>query len=109
VTDLERIRANFADWPNVEIVQGVVPDVLGELAIGQVAFLHIDMNCAFPERAALEWFWDRLGRGGIVLFDDYAYFGHEEQMRAIDEAAARLGADVLSLPTGQGLILKGPG
>jgi hypothetical protein len=106
VTDLKRIRANFAEWPNVEIVQGAVPEVLGGLQIGTVAFLHIDMNCALPERAALEHFWEHLCPGGVVLFDDYTYFGHEEQTGAIDEVVARVGAEVLSLPTGQGLIVK---
>jgi len=57
MTDLERVRANFSEWPRVEIVQGAVPDVLPSLAIASVAFLHIDMNCAWPERAALEHFW----------------------------------------------------
>jgi hypothetical protein len=43
---------------------------------------------------------------GMVLFDDYAYFGHESLTRAIDAAALSLGTEVLSLPTGQGLIIK---
>jgi hypothetical protein len=106
VTDLERVRANFAEWPNVKIVQGAVPGVLPSLGIGRVAFLHLDMNCAYPERAALEYFWDSLAPGAIVLFDDYAYFGHDAQAEAILLAAASLGAEVLSLPTGQGLIVK---
>lgn len=106
VTDLERIRANYAEWPNVEIVPGVVPDVLPALGIDQVAFLHIDMNCAYPERAALEYFWDRLSPGAVVLFDDYAYFGNDCLTRVIDSAAEALGAEVLSLPTGQGLIIR---
>jgi len=36
--------------------------------------------------------------------DDYAYFGNDAA--AIDAAAASLGAEVLSLPTRQGLIVK---
>jgi hypothetical protein len=106
VTDLERVRANYAEWPNVEIVQGAVPGVLPPLGIGRVAFLHIDMNCAYPERAALEYFWDRLAPGAMALFDDYAYFGNDALAEAIDAAAESLGAEVLSLPTGQGLIVK---
>jgi hypothetical protein len=106
VTDLARVRANYAEWPNVEIVQGAVPGVLPSVGVGRVAFLHIDMNCAYPERAALEFFWDRLTPGGMVLFDDYAYFGNDPLKAAIDSAAASLGAEVLSLPTGQGLIVK---
>jgi hypothetical protein len=106
ITDLERIHSNFSEWPNVNIVQGVVPEILRSTRIEKVAFLHIDMNCAYPERAALEYFWDSLSPGGIVLFDDYARFGNELQAQAIDEVTKRHGAEVLSLPTGQGLIIR---
>ena len=74
--------------------------------VKNVAFLHIDMNCAYPERAAFEHFWGLLSPGAIVLFDDYAYFAYENAAEAINSAAASLGADVMSLPTGQGLIIK---
>lgn len=106
MTDLERVRANYAEWPNVEIIRGAVPEVLPAVRPASVAFLHIDMNCAYPERAALEYFWDFLSPGAVVLLDDYAYFGCESIARAIDDGAAVLGAEVLSLPTGQGLIIR---
>ena len=54
MTDLHRVRANFSEWPKAIIVQGAVPDVLPTLDIDVLAFLHLDMNCAAPERAALE-------------------------------------------------------
>jgi hypothetical protein len=106
VSDLERVRANYSEWPNAVVVPGVVPDVLPELSIGAVAFLHIDMNCAYPERTALEFFWDRLSPGAFVLLDDYSYFGHECQAQAMDAATRSLGVEILSLPTGQGVIIK---
>lgn len=106
VTDFDRIHANYSEWPGAELVKGVVPDVLGTLHIGNVAFLHIDMNCAHAERTALEFFWNRLSPGAFVLLDDYAYFGYECQKRAIDATAQSLGIEILSLPTGQGLIVK---
>jgi hypothetical protein len=56
VTDLERVRANFAEWPNTMLVQGVIPDILPNLPLKTIAFLHIDLNCAHPECAALEHF-----------------------------------------------------
>ena len=106
VTDMDRVRENFAEWPNSIVVRGAVPHVLENLKIDRVAFLHIDMNCASPERAALEFLWDRLSPGAVVLLDDYAYQGHECQRDSIDAAARVRGAEVLSLPTGQGLIVK---
>jgi O-methyltransferase len=83
-----------------------VPEILWNTGIGAVAFVHIDMNCALPERAAFEFFWERLSPGGVMLFDDYAYYGHGLQRQSIDEAARATGAEILSLPTGQGLIMK---
>jgi len=106
VTDIDRVRQTFAEWPNAIVVQGVVPDILPMVRADAIAFLHIDMNCAYPERAAFEFFWSRLSPGAVVLFDDYGNRGHEAQGMAIDAAAASLGAHVLALPTGQGIVIK---
>jgi hypothetical protein len=106
VTDLERVRANFAEWPQAIILQGAVPEVLGTVDFGKVAFLHIDMNSALPEQWALAFFWDRLSPGAVILFDDYSYFGHECQRDAIDQVAREKKAHILSLPTGQGIIIR---
>jgi len=106
VTDLDRVRSNFSEWPNAVVLPGVVPDILSSVPVVEVAFLHIDMNCAYPEQAALHYFWERLSPGAMVLLDDYAYFGYEQQRIAMDEAANAIGTEILSLPTGQGLIIK---
>jgi hypothetical protein len=105
-TNLARVRANFAEWPTAIVVPGTVPDILPALQLDSVAFLHIDMNCAYPECAALEYFWNRLSPGALVLLDDYAYYGYEKQAEAMDGLARKLQFQVLSLPTGQGLIVK---
>ena len=106
VTDLDRVRGNFSEWPNAVIVEGSVPDILPSIPSVEVAFLHLDMNCAYPETAAFTFFWERLSLGAMVLLDDYAYHGHEQQTFALDAAANAIGIDILSLPTGQGLIVK---
>ena len=106
VTDIDRVRNNFAEWEDAIVVQGSVPEVLAQTDIKLVAFLHVDMNCALPERAAFDFFWERLSAGGVILFDDYVYCGHDEQRQSIDDAARAKGTEVLSLPTGQGLIVK---
>ena len=106
VTDVERVRSNFSEWKDAVVVQGAIPEVLASLTIPQVAFLHIDMNCAAPELAALEFFWPRLSQGGVVLLDDYGHSGYESQSKALDVLINRLKAEVLVLPTGQGLVVK---
>lgn len=99
-------RANFAEWRNVRIVEGPVPDTLAQVTAPAIAYLHLDMNAAPPEVAAARHFWERLVPGAPVLLDDYAYFGYGAQKAAMDAFAAERGVAVCSLPTGQGLIVK---
>ena len=102
----EFVRNAFGNYSNVDVVRGAVPDVLQEIETGPVAYLSIDMNCVMPERAALEFFWPKMVTGGVVLLDDYGWRGHEAQKHSFDEFAAQVGAKILCLPTGQGLMIK---
>lgn len=102
----EQTRTNFEEFQNVILIRGPVPLTLNDVDSDRVCYLHLDMNCAPPELAALEFFWDRLVPGAIVLLDDYGCFGHLFQKRAVDGFAAERGVLILSLPTGQGMILK---
>jgi hypothetical protein len=92
---------------NVEIVRGVVPETLAMVRTGQVCYLSIDMNCAGPEIAAAEFFWDKLVSGAVIVLDDYGRGDrYYEQKVAFDHFAAAKSVQILSLPTGQGLIFK---
>lgn len=102
----EFVQATFRDFPNVEIIRGTVPDTLPLVKAEKVAYLEIDMNCAEPEIAAAEYFWDKLVSGAVVILDDYGWEGHIVQKRAFDQFAQQRGVQVLALPTGQGLIFK---
>lgn len=106
VDGVESVRANFSEWPRAKVVQGAIPESLSQVSSESIAFLHIDLNCSPPEIEALNFFWPKLSPGGVVLFDDYAYVGYELQKAPIDDAVAKWGHSVLSLPTGQGLLIK---
>jgi hypothetical protein len=106
VTDIARVRANYRDWPRIEIIQGAIPAILPAVTADPIAFLHIDMTSAAPEVAALRHFWPRLSPGAVVLLDDYAFCGYEAQGNAMDALAHELGATIAVLPTGQGLIVR---
>lgn len=103
---VDRVRARFAAWDNVVVTQGKVPDVLARVSPEQIAFLHIDMNNAEAERGALEVLFDRVGSGGIIIFDDYGWTGYRAQKNSADEFMAARGLAVLELPTGQGMVVK---
>lgn len=96
----------FSVFKCAKIVKGSVPDILSAINTDRVAYLSIDMNCVAPELAAIEYFWPKMLVGGVVVLDDYAWPGHEAQKDAMDEFAVRNGTQILSLPTGQGLLIK---
>lgn len=106
VTDFASVEKNFAEWKNVKLIKGSVPDTLVQIDSETIAYLHIDMNHAAPEVAALQTLWPRIAKAGIVLLDDYAYFGYRPQKEAMDALAKELGFAIASLPTGQGLIVR---
>jgi hypothetical protein len=108
VRGTESVKANFSQWKNTRIIQGTVPETLDQVEAREVAYLHLDMNCAPPEVAALSFFWDRLVPGAVVLLDDYAHRGYESQKHALDAFADQKQVMIASLPTGQGLLIKPP-
>lgn len=105
-SDSAAVREHFARWERVEVIEGAIPATLSQITADRIAYLHIDMNCSPPEVAALETLWPRVSPGGVVLLDDYGYKGFESQKGPMDRLAKTLGARILSLPTGQGLLIR---
>jgi hypothetical protein len=100
-------RENFAAFPNARLVQGRVPESLSQVEIDKVCYLSIDMNNPDPEIAAAEHFWPKLVSGGVVLLDDYAYSpAYKAQREAFDGFSRRHKVPILTLATGQGMIIK---
>jgi hypothetical protein len=103
----ERVRHKFADYSQVRIVKGLIPESFKDNCPGQIAYLHIDLNQAPAEIAALDQMFDRVVPGGIVILDDYEWAGiYRPQKLAEDEWFDARGYRVMPLPTGQGLIVK---
>lgn len=103
---IDFVRSRFEETPFVNIVQGYIPDSFEENAPEKVSFLHIDLNNVAAEKAALEFFWDRLCPGAVVLFDDFGWYGYIEQRLSHEEFAAARGHHILELPTGQGMLIR---
>ena len=101
----QSVRDTFAPF-NTKIIKGAVPATLKEFTGDKACFLSIDMNVVAPEIAAAEFFWDKLVIGGVMILDDYGFPMHINQKIAFDKFAAKYHQQILSLPTGQGIIIK---
>ena len=104
--NIDTVRANFSQWKNVRIIQGIVPDTLAKIDSQKIVYLHLDMNCTVPEIAAVEGLWERIVPGGMILMDDFAFYSFDAQHEAFKEFARKHDQKILALPTGQGLMIR---
>lgn len=104
----EVTKRNFAPYPNAILVRGRIPDTLATTSVAEVCYLAIDMNIVAPEIAAIRHFWPKLVPGACVILDDYGWSANQPQKEAMDAFARDVSCEILTLPTGQGLMLKPP-
>lgn len=71
-----------------------------------LVWMHIDLNSALPTVGALDFFFDKLECGGIVLLDDYADPNYEDTKTHVDKWLENKPGLLLPLPTGQSIIFK---
>lgn len=103
----ERVRAKFSAYSQVRLVKGLIPEVLLGQGPEKIAYLHIDLNQAPAEVAALEHLFERMVPGGLLILDDYEWSGpYRGQKLAEDDWFGARRYRVMPLPTGQGLVIK---
>ena len=106
--DVELTKKNLELFQsNIIFNKGFIPD---SFAVSQnpdsIVWLHIDLNSAIPTLAALDFFWDRLESGGVILFDDFNWIGYEDTKKVILDWLSTREGTLLPLPTGQAIIFK---
>ena len=101
-----QVKKRFLNYPFVKVIKGAIPSSFSIEFPSRIAFAHIDLNNAEPEVASLNAIAPVLSPGGVIVLDDYGWWGYSAQKLALDPVIAAHGLEVLELPTGQGLILK---
>lgn len=93
---------------NIELVEGDICETVpryisnnedyqrGDSQCLKVSLINLDVNFYLPTKIALEYFWPRLVRGGILLLDDYGIVPGETQ--AVDEYFADKDVKIEKLP-----------
>lgn len=59
----ERVKLKFKDYPQVHVIKGAIPEVFLEQSPEKIAYLHVDLNQAPAEIAALDALFDRVVPG----------------------------------------------
>lgn len=97
-------RETLRDFDFVAYHRGWIPTRFPEVADRTFCFVHLDVDLYDPTRDALEFFYDRMVPGGIILCDDFGFRTCPGAHRAMTDFFRDKAEEIVSLPTGQGLV-----
>jgi Macrocin-O-methyltransferase (TylF) len=70
-------------------IEDTVPRFLAENPGVRFSLVHFDCDLYRPTKVAIEAMWERVARGGVVIFDEYAIPAWAGETAAVDEFLAR--------------------
>lgn len=100
-----RNLAPFRD--QVTLHKGWIPDRFPDVADRRFAFVHVDVDLAQPTRDSLEFFYERMNPGAVLLCDDYGFTSCPGATSAIDGFLEGRPEKMISLDAGGGFFIKG--
>tara|TARA_B100001093_G_scaffold420282_1_gene412149 strand:+ start:24596 stop:25444 length:849 start_codon:yes stop_codon:yes gene_type:complete len=107
--DINTTKSNLKKFEEkLTFKQGFIPDTFtGDQEPETISWLHIDLNSSPPTLDTLNYYWDRLESGGVVLFDDYAQPAYIDTKRAVDVwLLDKTDGVILQIPSSQAIIFK---
>lgn len=92
---------------NVQILQGIFPDDTGH-AVGDVRFrfCHVDVDVYQSAKDVVEWIWDKMVVGGIVVYDDYGFYACDGVTKFVEEQTALKDRLVIYNLNGHAVVIK---
>jgi len=103
---IDEVAARFQEYDNITLIKGWIPDVLDHVPEKLWSFVHIDVDLYEPTLSCLEYFYDRLLPGGIMVCDDYITPLFPGAMKAWDSFCEKREIHFAILDSGQSLIIK---
>ena len=77
----------YGEWGRFTLIKGKIQDKVKELRqIDKISILRLDMDWYEPTLLALNEFYDRLSKNGVIIIDDYGH--HSGARDAFDEFIA---------------------
>jgi O-methyltransferase len=107
--NIENTKANLSHVKNGTLIynKGYIPEVFAKSNNpDNLIWLHLDLNSVTPTIDSLEFFWDKLEIGGIILFDDFAWPGYLETQNGIENWIKNKRGNFFQFPTGQAMFIK---
>jgi O-methyltransferase len=104
---LDLVQANLRMFTHISFHKGWIPDTFEGVSRSTFAFVHIDVDLYQPTRDSIDFFYERMNAGGIILCDDYGFTTCPGATKAMDEFLVDKPEKMIALPTGGGFLIKG--
>ena len=106
--DVNSTKKNLINYKkNLIFNKGYIPESFKtSLNPKTISWLHIDLNSSLPTEESLKFFFPRLEKNGVILFDDYGWKGYEDSRKIIEKFLKNKKGDFFHLPTGQAFFIK---
>jgi O-methyltransferase len=105
-TSLESVRQFLSGYRAPVFHPGEFPGTSEPVAGGRFALVHCDADIAASVEACCEFFYPRLVRGGVFVFDDYGFTSTPGAKRVADAFFASKPEPLLHLVTSQAIAIK---
>jgi O-methyltransferase len=103
---VDRLKSDFG-LKNTKTLVGIFPDeTAAQLASQRVRLLHIDVDVYQSAKDSVEFLWDRMPSGAVIVFDDYGFVGCEGVTRYVDELKASKEVIYLHNLNGHAVVIK---
>lgn len=100
----EKVKEYLRDIPEVYFYKGLFPSTSGPIKDRKFSFVHLDVDLYQATKEALEFFYPRMSKGGIILTHDLYETG---VWRAFEEFFSNKPEVVIEISGYQGFIVKG--
>ncbi len=101
---LAQVRSALAGYSDVHLHPGLFPATASMLRDRRFAFVHLDVDLEDSTRAGLEFFYDRMLPGGIILTHDYSVI--PGVARAFESFLGDKPERVIELTTTQAMLVR---
>lgn len=92
---------------NYRILKGIFPDDTGDqVEASQIRFCHIDVDIYQSAKDILDWVWDRMPSGGLIVYDDYGFYAEDGITKHVDEQRNLPDRSIIHNLNGHAIIMK---
>jgi O-methyltransferase len=105
-TSLEDVKAFLKGQDNISLYPGFFPATAAPIEHLKFSMVHIDVDIYQSVIDCCKFFYPRIQRGGIMVFDDYGFTSCPGARAAVDEFFSDKPEKAVYLPTGQSAAIK---